>query len=384
MNRWTKLVSYEPAPGDPYAPSSTPLYQNATFRQPDATGNGAYDYSRSGNPTRRVLEERLAQLEDGQFGFAFASGMAALSAVTRLVSAGDHVIACSDLYGGTHRLLSHVVAHHGIDVSFVDTTDTAALQSALTARTRLVLIETPSNPLLRITDIEQTAALAHRVGALLVVDNTLLSPWLQQPLTLGADVVVHSATKHLGGHGDVTAGAVITRREDVAERIGFVQNAEGTALSPFDSWLLLRGIKTLGLRLERQQKSADAVAQFLHDHHSVQTVHYPGLDGHPGQEVHESQAQGAGLLLSFETGDVDFSKALVNACRLFDIAVSFGNLHSSIGLPCALSHSSIPEHERDLPRDLIRVSVGIEDVDDLIQDLEQALAHASRAQRQAA
>ncbi len=384
MNRWTKLVSYEPAPGDPHRPSSTPLYQTATFRQPDAVGSGAYDYSRSGNPTRHILEERLAELEEGKHGFAFSSGMAALSAVTRLAIAGDHIVACSDLYGGTYRLLTQVVAHHGIDITFVDTTNPQALEEAIQENTRLVLLETPSNPLLRITDIRHAAQVTKRAGALLVVDNTLLSPWLQQPLTLGADIVVHSATKHLGGHGDVTAGAIITNDEEAARRIGFVQNAEGTGLAPFDAWLLLRGIKTLGLRIERQQQTAQSVASFLQSHPAIQAVHYPGLDDHPGRAVHEGQAQGAGLLLSFETGNVSFSKALVEACRRFDIAVSFGNLHSTIGMPCALSHSSIPEEERTLPHDLVRVSVGIEHGDDLIEDLKQALQRAESAQLQAA
>lgn len=384
MNRWTRLVQYDPAPGDPTAPTTTPLYQTSTFRQPSALGEGSHDYSRSGNPTRDVLEERLAELEEADHGFAFASGMAALSAITRLARAGDHIVACADLYGGTYRLLSKIVAHQGVDISFVDTTDLEALRDVLSDRTRLVLVETPSNPLLRVTDLGAVADLAHASGALLVVDNTIMSPWLQQPLKLGADVVVHSATKHLGGHGDLTAGAVVTNDPDVAETIGFVQNAEGTALSPFDSWLLLRGLKTLGLRVERQQDTAKHIARFLADHPDVTKVHFPGLEKHPGRAIHEEQARGPGLLVSFETGDVGLSQGIVEESQLFGIAVSFGSVHSTIGLPCAMSHASIPSAERSLPADLVRISVGIEDPDDLLVDLVQAFATVRRTLRRAA
>jgi cystathionine beta-lyase len=305
--------------------------------------------------------------------------MAALAATTRLLDAGDHVIAGVDLYGGTHRLLSQVLSRQAITVSYVDTSDTTAVARAVTPATRLVLIETPTNPQQRVADIRALAVLAHDVGALLAVDNTLLSPWLQQPARHGADLVVHSATKHLGGHSDVTAGAVATNDDALAEKLAFTQNAEGTALAPFDSWLLLRGLQTLPLRIERQQTTAGRIAQFLFDQPRVTAVHYPGLASHPGRDIHFSQASGAGSVISFETGDVHASEQILAALELFTISVSFGSLHSLASLPCRMSHASIPASVRQVGEDLIRVSIGIEDADDLIADLRSALDRVSLA-----
>ena len=353
-----------------------PIYQTATFEQPTATEFGDFDYTRSGNPTRSLLEEQLASLEDATYASAFASGMAALTALTRIVRSGEEIIAGDDLYGGTVRLLERIAGTQGVTVRYVDTTDLELVRRNLTSNTRLILIETPSNPLFRITDIRALSLIARDAGALLAVDNSMLSPVFQRPLNLGADIVIHSATKFLCGHSDVTAGAIITNDSSVYERISFQQNAEGAGLSPFESWLLLRGLKTLALRVERQNSSARRVAEFLEAHPSVSRVFYPGLVSNEGHTIHRAQADGDGAVVSFTTGDPDFSVRLVEATRLFKIAVSFGSVGSTISLPCRMSHASIPLALRDRlgpPTDLVRLSVGIEDVDDLIDDLSQAL-----------
>jgi len=361
---------------------STPIYQTATFRQPTATEWGEYDYSRTANPTRTQLEKKLADLEHAKYGAAFASGMAAITAVTRLVGSGDEILASDDLYGGSIRLLEQILPRQGIAVRYVDTTDLNAVAEAFSPSTKLLLIETPSNPLLRISDIAGLAEIAHARNALLAVDNTMLSPCLQNPLDLGADLVIHSATKFLCGHSDVMSGAVVTNSDELYRQIAFVQNAEGAALSPFDSWLLLRGIKTLALRVECQTRNALQVAEFLAARPEVRAVYYPGLKDHPGHELNSKQATGGGSVISLTTGDVDLSKRLVESTRLCSIAVSFGSVNSSISLPCYMSHASIPESMRSRlapPPDLIRLSIGIEDVDDVIADLAQAFESASGA-----
>jgi cystathionine beta-lyase len=361
---------------DPFGAVVPPIYQTATFRQPSAVDFGEYDYSRSANPTRALVEEQIAALEGGRYACAFASGMAALSAVTRLVRAGEEIVAGDDLYGGTCRLLSTVAPRHGIRVRYVDTSDAAAVEAALSPATRLLLVETPTNPLLRIADLDRLAALARRRGVLFAVDNSLLSPCLQQPLAHGAHLVIHSATKALCGHSDVSGGAVVTGDPALHEEIAFFANAEGAGLAPFDSWLLLRGIKTLALRIERQCASAQRIAEHLAAHPSVQRVFLPGLAGSPGREIHDRQARGPGPVVSFTTGDPGLSRCIVEAARLFTIAVSFGSVGSSISLPCRMSHASIPEELRGRlgpPADLVRLSIGIEDVDDLLADLAQAL-----------
>ena len=353
-----------------------PIYQTATFEQPNATEFGSYDYTRSGNPTRTLVEEQLARLEEGKYACAFASGMAALAALTHSLKPGEEIIAGDDLYGGTVRLLERVVSSHNVVVRYADTSDIDAVRRSTNPRTRLILIETPSNPLFRIFDIRQLSELAHNVGAILAVDNSMLSPIFQKPLNLGADVVIHSATKFLGGHSDVTAGAVISNDRDLNEAVAFQQNAQGAGLSPFESWLLLRGLKTLSLRVERQNISAQRIAEFLQEQHAISRVYYPGLENHEGYSIHRRQALGNGGVLSFTTGDSDFSARLVEATRLFRIAVSFGSVGSTISLPCRMSHASIPASLRDRlgpPEDLVRISVGIEDVNDLLDDLRDAL-----------
>lgn len=385
MNIATECVHFE-NDGDQFGAVSPPIYQTATFRQPTADEFGEYDYTRSGNPTRKLLEDKLARLEKGAYASAFASGMAAITALTRLLNAGDEIIAGNDLYGGTVRLLEQVLPRQGVTVCYVDTSNIEDLAAALTSQTRLLLIETPTNPLLKIADIMAIAHLAREAGAWLAVDNSMLSPCLQTPLGLGADVVIHSATKFLGGHSDVTAGALITNDAGLYKQIAFFQNAEGSGLAPFEAWLLLRGIKTLALRVERQNDSALKVAKFLANDERVRRVYYPGLETHPGYEIHRQQAKGGGAVISFTTGDAEFSKRIVEATRLFNIAVSFGSVNSVISLPCRMSHKSVPDSLKERiapPADLVRISVGIEDVDDLIEDLAQAIEKAGKLTRPA-
>jgi cystathionine beta-lyase len=369
--------------GDPYSAIAPPIYQTATFRQQSAAEFGEYDYTRTANPTRKLLEQQLAKLENAAYACAFSSGMAAITALARRLEIGDEIIAGNDLYGGTVRLLDQVLSRSGIDVTYIDTTDLDKVRGSLRSRTRLLLIETPSNPLFRICDIKALAERAHSAEAILAVDNSMLSPCFQQPLVLGADVVIHSATKFLGGHSDVTAGALITNNAELHRQFAFQQNAEGAGLAPFDSWLLLRGIKTLVLRAERQNASANTIARFLSEHALVKDVYYPGLSTDRDHELHRRQATGDGAVISFTTGDASVSQRVVSSTQLFAIAVSFGSVNSVISLPCAMSHASIPvslKQTFSLPADLVRISVGIEDVDDLIEDLERAFAIACRQQ----
>ena len=371
-------------PQDPYRALAPPLYQTATFSQPGPDEPGEYDYTRSGNPTRALVEAQLAALEGASAAFAYGSGMAALCALLRLVPAGAEVVAGADLYGGTVRLLSQVAPRQGIAVRYVDATDVGAVAAALGPRTRLLLVESPGNPLLAVADLRALAVLARRHEVLLAVDNSLLGPLLQRPLELGAQLVVASTTKFLGGHSDTTGGMVAVRDEALARELAFHQNAEGTALSPFESWLLLRGLKTLPLRLERQQRTAASLATLLAAHPGVARVYYPGLPQHSGHAVHRSQASGDGAVLSFTTGDAARARRLVAALRLFPLAVSFGSVTSTASLPCTMSHASVPPALRGRllpPPDLVRLSIGIEDVEDLSADLEQALDVAAREQR---
>ncbi len=395
MHLHTKVARFDAAPGDANRPSSTPIYQTATFEQESALEFGRYDYTRSGNPTRDVLETRLAELECGSFGFALSSGMAAISTLLRAAyslegtAAGrGRLVLGADLYGGTTRLIERLLAPLGVDVQRVDTTSLAAVEAALHSPPpgpTWVLLESPSNPLLRVTDIAGVAQLARKAHARLAVDNTALSPYLQNPLELGANVVVHSATKHLGGHGDVTAGALVTRDAQLAESIGFLQNAEGSALAPFDSWLLLRGMKTLAVRVAQESKNALEVARFLESAPGVQRVHFPGLACNPGYALQQRQARGAGQLVSFETGNRELSQRLCEETELFSIAVSFGSTNSTISLPCRMSHASVPEEAiamgrvAALPADLVRLSIGLEDPRDLIEDLKAVLQRATNS-----
>lgn len=371
----TRCVHHEGEGDDPYCAVSPPIYQTATFEQTNAVEFGDYDYSRTANPTRTLLQQQLARLEGGEYACAFASGMAAITALTRLLGVGDEIIAGNDLYGGTVRLLDQVLRRQGIVARYVNTSDLEAVKRELTPATRLILIENPSNPLLGVSDIRGLAKLAKSNGTLLAVDNSLLSPCLQQPLTLGAHVVIHSATKFLCGHSDVTAGALVTNNRELHQQLAFQQNAEGAGLSPFESWLLLRGVKTLALRVERQNSSGGVIARYLSEHAAVKKVYYTGLPDHAGHLLHQTQATGDGAVISFTTGDVSLSERLVSATRLFKIAVSFGAVSSVISLPFRMSHASIPAALKGMlapPADLVRLSTGIEDVDDLLEDLSQA------------
>lgn len=375
----SRLVSFNVAPADPFRPMATPIYQTATFQQAEATAFGPYDYSRSGNPTRAVLEQQIAALENGTRGFCFSSGMAAISTVTRLLRTGDEILADNDLYGGTFRLFTRVLDRTGITARYADACDEPTFAGLINERTRLLYLESPTNPLLRVIDIRRIADLAHSNGALLAVDSSAMSPYLQNPLDLGADIVLHSATKYLCGHSDVTGGAIVVKDEQLAKQIYFLQNAEGNALGPFDAFLLLRGLKTLKLRLDCQQKNAQAIAESLAAHPHVTSVNYPGLPASPGYLLQRKQARGPGAVLSFTTGSKEFSRRIVEAAHLFSICVSFGSINSTISLPGSMSHASVPPEVgklRELPSDLVRISVGIEDVGDLIADLEHAFASA--------
>eukprot|EP01065_Artemidia_motanka_P024068 TRINITY_DN2871_c0_g1_i1.p2 TRINITY_DN2871_c0_g1~~TRINITY_DN2871_c0_g1_i1.p2 ORF type:complete len:562 (+),score=221.21 TRINITY_DN2871_c0_g1_i1:69-1688(+) len=390
----TQVVIFDGCPNDPYHPSSMPIYQTATFVQPSICEFGPYDYTRSGNPTRTALEVLVAKLECAYSAFAFSTGMGALTAITQLFNSGDGIIACADLYGGMHRLLTQICQRFGFKLTFVDSTDIGAVERALVEQpsTKLVHIESPSNPLMRITDVRALAAVCHKNGTLLSVDSTMMSPYLWQPLTLGVDIVMHSGTKFLNGHSDTMVGVVCTKTKELSDRVAFIQNAEGTALAPFDCWLCLRGLKTLALRVERQQYNAMKVARFLMTIRQVQKLHYAGLHKSGTQrdestcpltttkaahQLHMSQAKGGGSVMSFETGDVRLSQRFVDACQLFKLTVSFGSCNSLVEMPCLLSHASIPAEKRTLPADLVRLSVGIEDVTDLIHDLQRAFKYAA-------
>ena len=377
----TRLLNFDPCPGDRCTPANTPIYQTATFRQQDATEFGEYDYSRSGNPTRAVVERQIAALESGSRGFCFSTGLAAITAVTRLVSPGEEIVACNDLYGGTYRLFSRILAKRGINVRYLDFIDLEALATEIKANTKLVYLESPTNPLLQVIDIAAVSEIAHRAGALVCVDNSALSPYLQRPLELGADIVLHSATKYLCGHSDVMAGAVVVGNDELGDDLYLIQNGEGAVLSPFDSYLLLRGMKTLALRLDRQQSNARAIAAFLAAHPAVERVYYPGLADERQRRIQHTQASGDGAVLSFVTGDPEVSRAIVEATKLFAITVSFGGVNSTISLPNYMSHASIPAHlrqQKSIPADVVRISVGAEDVDDLIEDLNAAFQVASQ------
>ncbi|KAG5555873.1 hypothetical protein RHGRI_006507 [Rhododendron griersonianum] len=371
---------------DPFHALSTPLYQTATFKQPSATENGPYDYTRSGNPTRDVLESLLAKLDKADRAFCFTSGMAALAAVAHLVGTGEEIVAGDDMYGGSDRLLSQVIPKTGVVVKRINTSDLDEVASTIGPWTKLLWLESPTNPRQQISDIRKIAEIAHAHGALVLVDNSIMSPVLSQPLELGADIVMHSATKFIAGHSDVMAGVLAVKGERLfisiyndlrlAKDLYFLQNAEGSGLAPFDCWICLRGIKTMALRVEKQQENAQKIAEFLSSHPKVKKVNYAGLPSHPGRSLHYSQAKGAGSVLSFLTGSIGLSKHITETTKYFTIAVSFGSVKSLISMPCFMSHASIPaavREARGLTEDLVRISVGIEDVDDLISDLDNAL-----------
>ncbi|MEA3190456.1 MAG: cystathionine gamma-lyase / homocysteine desulfhydrase [Thermoplasmata archaeon] len=362
---------------DPVHGAVNPAIQlSTTFRQPAPAEPLSFDYSRAGNPTRQAFEEAIAVLEGGASGHAFASGLSALDALVRTLDAGDHVVAAEDAYGGSIRLLNRVCARQGITTTFVDTRDLKATKKAMTKKTKLVLLETPTNPLLRVSDIAAVAEVAHDGGARLVVDNTFMSPALQNPLALGADAVFHSATKYLGGHSDVLAGAVVAKDAELGEQVKFLQLAVGAVCPPFDSYLLLRGLKTLHLRMQAHDKSASVIAERLAEHKLVGKVFYPGLDAHNNSDVHARQARGGGGMVSFTLKDLAAAKSCVTSTRIWQLAESLGAVESLIQLPALMTHASVPPEMRrktGLEDGLIRLSVGVEEVEDLWDDLRQAI-----------
>ncbi|HJM58664.1 MAG TPA: cystathionine gamma-synthase [Planctomycetota bacterium] len=359
----------------------TPVYMTSTYAQ-NAPGDpvGGYEYSRTHNPTRTALEENLASLEGGTFGLCFSSGLAATSALLGRFVPGDHIVAGNDLYGGTYRIFTQVYERYGIQFTFVDATDSDAVRAAVTDATRMVYVESPSNPLLRLTDIASMAEIAHGAGALLTVDNTFATPYLQTPLNLGADIVLHSLTKYLGGHSDVVGGALIGKSDDLREELAFYQNSCGGTPGPLDSFLVLRGTKTLALRMERHCSNAIAIARHLEAHPGVDRVHYPGLPSHPQHALCGQQMLHGGGMVSFElSGGVQAGEAFASSTRLFTLAESLGGVESLVETPPSMTHASIPAEVRraaGLEDGLVRLSVGVEHVDDLIADVDAALALA--------
>lgn len=358
---------------------SVPIYQTSTFVQESPGVNKGFDYSRSNNPTRAALEQLLAKLEEGDAGFAFASGLAAIDAVLKLLKSGDEILACDDIYGGTFRIFTHIYEKFGIKVTYVDTTNIEHILNAITEKTKFVWIETPTNPTLKISDIRAISAIAKTVDALLVVDNTFASPILQQPITLGADIVIHSATKYLGGHSDIIAGAVITRTKALSEQLKFIQNSSGGILGPFDSWLLIRGIETLSLRIKKHSENAEKITRFLSNHPAVKNLYYPGLATHVNHDVAAKQQSAFGSVISFslQTDNIAAAEKVVTQTKLFKLAESLGGIKSLICHPAQMTHKSIPTPIRQaagISDSLIRLSVGLEDADDLINDLKIALS----------
>jgi cystathionine gamma-synthase len=353
-----------------------PVHLTTTYKQDGVGGlRGGYEYSCSGNPTRNALHEALAALEEGSTALAFASGLAAEDTLLRTVCRpGDHVVLGGDAYGGTFRLISRVLSEWGLEYTPVHLADPDEVRAAMRPTTRVIWCETPSNPLLNITDIEATAAVAHDGGALLVVDNTFASPYLQRPLTLGADVVVHSTTKYLGGHSDVVGGALVTRDAGLGERLAYNHNAMGAVAAPFDSWLVLRSLKTLGVRMDRHSANAARVVEYLVDHPAVASVLYPGLPTHPGHEIAAKQMSGFGGMVSVRLREgEDAALKVCDRAQLFTLAESLGGVESLIEHPGRMTHASAAGSPLEVPGDLVRLSVGIEDVDDLLADLEQAM-----------
>lgn len=377
MNKKTQLI-HGGQTTDPYTGAvTTPIYQTSTYMQ-DGIGDmrQGYEYSRSANPTRSALEGLIADLEQGESGFAFGSGMAAISAVIMLLDKGDHLLINSDVYGGTYRALTKVFNRFGIDAEFIDTTNMEAVEQYIKPETKMLYIETPSNPLLRVTDIKKSAEIAKKHHLISVVDNTFMTPYFQNPLTLGIDIVLHSATKYIGGHSDVVAGLVATSDAELAERLGFIQNSTGGVLGPQDSYLLIRGIKTLGLRMEQVQRNTLAIIDMLQQHSAVKQVFHPSISDHLNHDIHEAQSEGHTGVVAFEVADIESAKKVISESHYFTLAESLGAVESLISVPALMTHASIPKDIREkegIADGLVRLSVGIEDTKDLVEDLEQSL-----------
>jgi cystathionine beta-lyase/cystathionine gamma-synthase len=355
----------------------TPIYQTSTYIQDGLGRNKGYEYARTRNPTREALERNVATLEGGRHGFAFSSGLAAVDATLKLLSAGDHVVCGENVYGGTHRQMTHIWARLGLTFSFVDAAETGRIAAAVTPRTKMIFAETPTNPMMRLCDLQAAGEIAQRAGALFVVDNTFATPCFQRPLEYGADIVLHSTTKYLNGHSDMVGGLLVLTRDDLAERIAFIQNGSGAVPGPFDCWLALRGTKTLALRMRQHDANGRRIAEWLTTHPRVAQVYYPGLPSHPQHELACRQMKGFGGMISLELGSVDRARRVVERTKIFVLAESLGGVESLIGHPASMTHASVPPEMRramGLTDSLVRLSVGIEDVDDLIADLDQALS----------
>lgn len=375
-NFGTKLIHGENSIDKITGSLATPIYTSSTFHQFDINNFGKYDYSRSGNPTREALEDTIARLECGKYGYAFASGMAAISTVLSIFSQGDHLVICGDVYGGTYRAVTQLFSRFGIRHTFVDASDLKNIEKAIIKDTKGIYLETPSNPLLKITDLNGVAKLVKGRDIITIVDNTFLSPYLQQPLKLGIDIVVHSATKFLGGHSDVVAGLVVTNKRSLGERIYKVQNTFGAILGPQECYLLLRGIKTLKVRLEAAQNNAGKLALWLKSREEVLEVYYPGLKDHCGKEIHDRQAYGPGAVLSFELKTTKQALEFLSKVQNVAVAVSLGAVETIVSYPAKMSHASIPKAEREklgVTDSLIRVSLGIEDINDIIDGFKYGL-----------
>ena len=354
---------------------SVPIFQSATFAHPAVGQTTGYDYSRQQNPTREHLEKAIAQLEDGIDAIAFSTGMAAIGSLMELFSPGDHIIASDDLYGGSHRLFSHISKKNSLSFDFINTSDLALLTDTIKPNTKAVFIETPTNPMMQVTDIAAVAKISKKHNLLLIVDNTFLTPYLQQPLKLGADIVLHSGTKYLGGHNDTLAGFLAVRDQTIAEKLRFIYKTIGACLSPFDSWLLIRSINTLPLRMEKQQENAQAIVHWLCQQNKIIAVHYPGLPTHPGYEISRRQASGFGAMISFEVDCAQTAKQILEKVTLIQYAESLGGVESLITYPMLQTHADLPEEEREakgINDRLLRLSVGIEAAQDLLADLTQA------------
>lgn len=373
----TKAIHAGQKPDDSTGAVMTPIFQTSTYVQAGLGENKGFEYSRTGNPTRTALEACMAAIEDGKYGLAFASGMAAESAILSLLSTGDHIVSCDDLYGGTYRIFERVMRRYNVEASYVPAGDVAAYEQAIRPNTKMIWLETPTNPLLGLVDIRAIAEIAHRRNLLVVVDNTFASPYFQHPLKLGADIVVHSTTKYINGHSDVIGGALALNNEEVYEAIKFYQNAAGGVPSPFDSWLTLRGIKTLAVRMRQHEENARTVARFLAEHPRVEKVYYPGLPSHPDHELAKRQMSGFGGMVSFQSKGTYANVAqLVRRFKVFALAESLGGVESLVCHPASMTHGSIPKEIREargLTDTLLRLSVGIEDIEDIIGDLEQVL-----------
>ncbi|MAV05041.1 MAG: cystathionine gamma-synthase [Flavobacteriaceae bacterium] len=379
MNFNTKTIHGGQIPEKGYGAVMPPIYQTSTYSQSSPGNHKGYEYSRTHNPTRQALESSFASIENGEYGLAFGSGLAAIDAVLKLLSPGDEVISTNDLYGGSYRLFTQVFENFGIKFHFTGMSDPNRIKNLINVKTKMIWVETPTNPMMNIIDIKSLSEIAKSKNILLAVDNTFATPFLQQPLDLGADIVMHSATKYLAGHSDVVLGALVVKNKDLADKLYFIQNASGAICGPMDSFLTLRGIKTLHVRMERHCENAKKIAIFLNNHTEIEKVFWPGFSSHPNHNIAKEQMSDFGAMISFTTVRNDFEKAIniIEKLKIFTLAESLGGVESLAGHPASMTHASIPKKEREasgVVDSLIRLSVGIEDVDDLILDLEQAIS----------